>query len=128
MYLADKPVRNGEATPQATKTVLQRCHVVGYFHHIVHGDAGCFFQLEQQEIGEGRLSTLDLRGKQSLLANICVKEEMWIGQQGGDAVEASQGQEGSLEENLGRECPGQPEAQEGAGPAQRTARFHSQRA
>jgi hypothetical protein len=88
MDFADQPVRKGEAILEALKPMLQSRHIVGHLHHIVQRCAWSLFQLEQQEIGKGRLGALDLRRKHGFLPHVGVKEKMRIGQQSGDAVEA----------------------------------------
>jgi hypothetical protein len=62
--------------------------------------AGRLFDLEEQQVGERRLRALDLRGEHRLLAHVAVEEEVGVGEQRGDAVEAPKGEQGAFEQWL----------------------------
>jgi len=49
--------------------------------------------LEEEEVGEGRLRPLDLRRQDSLAPDAGVEEEVGIGEQRGDAVEPTAGEQ-----------------------------------
>ena len=86
--------------PQPGQAVLQGCHVAGDLDHVVERNAGCFLQLEQQQIGEGRLGALDLGGEHGLAPHVGVEEQLGIGQQGGDTIQAAAGQQRLLVQGL----------------------------
>jgi len=50
----------GKSVPHALQSVIQRCHIVGNFLHVVQRDARCFCVLIEQEVGKRRLRPLDL--------------------------------------------------------------------
>ena len=97
---ADEPVAERKILAQPTQPVFQGRHVVRDLHDIVERDAGRLVQFEQQEVGQRGLRALDLRGKDSLLADIGVEEEADVGQQRGKAVQASESEQGSLQTRL----------------------------
>jgi hypothetical protein len=80
--------------------MVERGNVVRDLCDVVPGDAGCLRELEQEQLGERRLSPLDLRGEHGFLADIAVEKEVWVGKEGGDTVQTPEGQQGPLESGL----------------------------
>jgi hypothetical protein len=80
--------------------LLQAGHIAGDFDDVVKRNAGCFLQLEQQQIGKRGLSALDLGGQQGLTPHLGVEEQFGVGQQRGDAIEATAGQQRLLVQGL----------------------------
>jgi hypothetical protein len=80
--LPQKPRGEGEVLPQPRQAVLQPRHITGYLDHVIEGDAGGLFQLEQQQVCERRLGALDLGGQQSFPPHVGVKEQLPSRQQG----------------------------------------------
>jgi hypothetical protein len=80
--------------------MLQACHIAGDLDDVVKRNAGCFLQLEQQQIGQRRLGALDLGGEQGLAPQVGVEEQIGIGQQGGDTIQAATGQQRLLVQGL----------------------------
>src|SRR5262245_18599545 len=54
--------------------MFQRGDIARDFHHVVEGHTGCLFQLEEQQVGERRLSAFDLRRKHRLATDIGVRK------------------------------------------------------
>jgi hypothetical protein len=102
VYLADQAVGERQALLDASKAVLQRRDVVGHFDNVIERHPGGGSDLEQQQVGQRRLGSLDLRRDNGLLADIAVEEQLGIRQQRGDAVQAAQRQKGPVQ--LGPEC------------------------
>ena len=100
MDLADQAKRQWKVLAQAAQAVVHRGNVVGDLARVVDRDARGFLRLVQQQVGQGGLRALDLRGQQRLLADIHVKEQRRIGQDGGDAVEPSNGLVGQFQGDL----------------------------
>jgi hypothetical protein len=80
--------------------MLQGSNVVGDLHNIVKGGSGDFLQLKEEEIREGGLGALNLRGENCFPSHIGIEEEMGIRQQGTDAIQATNGQRGALQQSL----------------------------
>jgi hypothetical protein len=97
LNLPDEPVREGEAVADALQAVLQGGDVAGHLYDVVHRDAWHLVQLEEKQVRERGLRALDLRGEDGLLADVRIEEELSIGKQCGDAVEAAQRQERFVE-------------------------------
>ena len=96
--LAEKPVRQRKVIiPQASQAMLQCSGVVRYFGHVVERHAWCFVQLEQHQVGYGRLRSLDLRREDRFLSHVCVDEEIVVRQLGRRAVEARERERSRLE-------------------------------
>jgi len=67
-------------------------NIVGYLDDVVEGDAGCLVEFKEQEVGQGRLRPLDLRGKHRLLADVGVEKEVPIRKVSRDTIEPAQRQ------------------------------------
>ena len=100
VHLANEAVRERKASAQPRHAVLERGHVVRHLHHIVERHAGRLLELEQQEVGQGRLRALDLRRQHRLAPDVGVEKELRIRQQGRDAVEPAQRQRRFFEQAL----------------------------
>jgi hypothetical protein len=85
--LAEKAIRQREAAFHTRKAVVERTDVVQRLRDLRPRNARCVFMLEEEELRERALSALDLRGENSLLADIGVEELIWVGEQQRDAVE-----------------------------------------
>ena len=70
--------------------MFQRGDVVRDLNDVVEAHARRLFELEEQQVGQGRLSPLDLRRKHRLATDVCVQEELRIGQQRCNAIEAAE--------------------------------------
>ena len=97
MYLPDEPVGQRKSPLEPTASMFHRSHVVRCFDHVVDGSSGGFLEFEQEEVGQGRLRTLDLRGEHRLLSDVHVHEEGSVGQQGRHAVQSAQADRGRLQ-------------------------------
>lgn len=62
MHFAQQTVGEREASAQPGHAVFEGGDVIGDLHNIVEGYARRFAQLEEQQVGQGRLGTLDLAG------------------------------------------------------------------
>jgi len=80
--------------------MLQCGYVEGNLLHVIDRYTRDLFELEEEQLVEGRLRPLDLRGEQGLFANIGVEKQTGVGKQRGDAVEPTESDEGLLEEAL----------------------------
>lgn len=100
MHFTDEAKRKGEALAEQLNAVFQGSCAVGDFPNVVHWDSGTAFGFVQQEVREGGLGSLDLRGKHSFFPNVGVEHVMWLRQEGGDAVESAKSQGGLLCEIL----------------------------
>jgi len=69
--------------------VLQSSDVVGNLRHLAEGNTWRFLELEKEQVREGGLGALDLRGEDRLLADVGIEEERGVGKQSRDAVEIS---------------------------------------
>ena len=100
VHFAEETVREREAFANARHAVLQGGDVIGDFHHVVERHAWSLGQLKEQEVGEGRLRALDLRGEHGLAPDVRVEKKMRVRQQGADAVQPSNGECGALQKQL----------------------------
>lgn len=80
--------------------MLQRRHVVRDFENVVQRDARRLLEIEEEEVRQGRLRPLDLRGEDGFLPDVRVEEEGAIGQERRDAVEPTEGQRCRLQGGL----------------------------
>ena len=87
MHLAQQPVGEREALAQPGHAVFEGSHVVGDLHDVVEGHAGRLVELEEQQVGQGRLGTLDLAGEHRLAPDVGVEEQVGVRQEGGDTVQ-----------------------------------------
>lgn len=97
MDLADQPVGQREAPAQPRQAMLQCGNVVGHLDHVVKGHSGRLFEFKEQQVGERRLGSFNLRGEHGLLADVGIEEEGLVGQQRGHAVEAAEREDRRLE-------------------------------
>ena len=104
MHFAQQAVREWEAVADAGYAVLEGSDVIGDFDHVIERRAWSLGQLEQEEIGEGRLSALDLRGQHRFTPDVRVEKEVRVRQECADAVETSDGQCGPFQEHLTGPC------------------------
>jgi hypothetical protein len=105
--LANEPVGERESLAEPPEPMVHGRDVVRDFCHIIQRHTGSLFQLEEEEIRERGLRALDLRGQDGLLADIAVEEEAGIGKERGEVVEAAEGQERLLQQEL--QFPVQPQ-------------------
>jgi hypothetical protein len=98
--LADQSSAERETATQAGKPVLHRGHVVRHLHDVVDGHAWGLLHFEEQQVGERGLRPLDLRREHGLLADIGVEKEPGVRQEGGDAVEPSEGEQRPFQKRL----------------------------
>jgi len=91
---ADEPVGKRKTLLQALEAMIEGGDVVGNFRHVLDRNARGFVQFEEEKIGKGRLGPLNLGGQDRLFANIGVKEERFVRQHGGNAIEAAQSEDG----------------------------------
>ena len=97
---ADQAKRQRKILAQAGQAMVHGGDVVGDLARVVDRHARGFLGLVQQQIGQGGLSALDLRGQQRLLADIDVEEQGRVRQDGGYAVQPSQGLVRQLQSDL----------------------------
>jgi hypothetical protein len=76
--LPQQPGGEGKPLAQARHALLQRGHVVGHLHHIVHRHARCLIEFVEEETRQGRLGPLDLAGEDSLTAHVAVEKQVRI--------------------------------------------------
>lgn len=89
--LADKPRRERETIPpHPRQAVFERRHVVRDLDHVVNRRARRPLHLEHEQVGERGLRPLDLGGEHGLLPHVGVEEDVGVGQQRGQGVEAAQ--------------------------------------
>ena len=60
VHLPDQAGRYRQSFLDALEPDFQCGHVVGHFPNVVHRHAGCFVELEQQEVGQRRLRAFNL--------------------------------------------------------------------
>ena len=75
MDLADEPQGERKAPAQPVEPMVQRRDVVRDLLDVIQRHARRFVVFKQQQVGERRLSALDLRGEHRLLANVSVDEQ-----------------------------------------------------
>ena len=97
MQLSQEPVRKGETLPRPSQAVLQGRHVVGDLDDVVDRNPRRFFELEEKEIRQRGLRSLDLGGENGFLPNVRVKEEMSVREQRPDTVQAAQREQGPIQ-------------------------------
>ncbi len=90
MHFADEAVGQGESFLQAPNAVFERSHIVRHFDNIIEGHSWRLFQLKEQEVGQRRLCSFNLRGEQRLPADVGVKEDAGIRQKQRDAIQSAQ--------------------------------------
>jgi hypothetical protein len=95
--LTKQASRERETVPNAVEAVLECRHIGGDLLDVVEGDPGCGIQLEQEQIRQGGLCPLDLRGEHRLLPDVGVDEEGGVGEQGRDGIQATEGDQGEVE-------------------------------
>ena len=78
--------------------MVERGDVVRDLDDVVERDAGRLLDLEEQQVGERGLRALDLRREHGFLADVGVEEERLVGQEGRDAVESAEREDGGLEQ------------------------------
>lgn len=87
MDLADETVRERKPLADAGEPVIQGRDVVRHLHDVVERNTRQFIELEEQEVRQRRLGAFDLGREDCLLADVRVKEQGRVGQEGRDAVE-----------------------------------------
>ena len=97
VYLAEQAQGERKALAQALEPVVHGRDVVADFANVVDRYAGLLVEFEKQEVREGGLRAFDHRGEDRLFADIGVEEEGHVRQQGRDAVEAAESQQGVVE-------------------------------
>ena len=106
MDLAQQPVGQREATAQPFQAVLKGRHIVGDLDDVCQRHAGGLIQLEQQQVGERRLGTLDLGGQHRLLPHVRVEEQGRVRQDRRDAIQPSDRERRRLQGSLETRVPG----------------------
>src|SRR5690606_69168 len=105
--LPDQAIREGKLFTKARQPVVERSNVIGDFDHVLEWHARRLVQLEKQKVGKRGLRAFDLGGEDGLLADVAVKEERLVRQQGRDAVEPTErkhrGLKGPLQVGIERE-------------------------
>ena len=91
VHFAEQAIGEWEALPKPRHAVFQGCNVVGNLNDIIHGTDGDLFQLEKQKIGERRLGSFDLRGKNSFAPDIRIEKQVRIRQKRADAIQSPNG-------------------------------------
>jgi hypothetical protein len=100
VHLAKQAVAGRETLPETGHAVLQRGDIVGDFHHVIKRRSRYFFEFEEQQVGKGRLSALNLGREHGLASDIGVEEQLRVREQGADAVEPPNVVRGALQESL----------------------------
>ena len=100
VHFAKETVGERKTFADAGHAVLQGGDVIGDFHYVAERRAGSLGQLKEKEVGEGGLCALYLGGEHGLAPDIRVEKEMWVRQQGADAVQPSNGECGALQQQL----------------------------
>jgi hypothetical protein len=93
----EEPQADRESFRHALQTQIEGSEVVGRLFDIFDRDPCRDVVLEEEEIGERRLSALDLRGEHRLLADVAVEEVIWIRKEQGDSIEAPQSLIGTVQ-------------------------------
>ena len=100
MNFANESVRERKPFAKSSESVIEGGDIIRDFHDVVERNAGRLLELEEKEIGERRLSSLDLRGKHGLLADVRVEEEVRVGKKRGNAVQPAKGEKRGFERLL----------------------------
>jgi len=87
----------GGTRADALEAVLQGRHVIRDLDHVGDRNARCRFDLEQEQVGEGRLCPLDLGRDHRFLSDVAVQKQFRVREQGRDAIEAAKGYERTVE-------------------------------
>ena len=99
---AQQPVAQRKAFAQARQAVFQRGDVVGDLGDVVERYAGRLVELEHQQIGQRGLCAFDLAGEHGLAPHVGVEEKIGLGQQRGDGIQPSAGEQRTFEQALAR--------------------------
>ena len=89
--LADQPQGERKAAAQPIEAMVERRDVVRDFLNVVQRHAGRLVVFKQEQVGQRRLSALDLRREHRLLAHVGVDEQRQVRQYGSQAVEPAEG-------------------------------------
>ncbi len=93
MDLAEEPQRQRQPSFQQAQTMIQGSNIVADLPHLIQRDARFLIQLEQQQVGQGGLGPLDHGGEHRFLANVHLKGDRGVRQQGRDAVQSPERQQ-----------------------------------
>src|SRR3990170_2610378 len=108
MNLAEEPQANREPAPNALEAMIHRPDVVRGLADVLDRHARRNVVLEEQEVGERRLSAFDLRRQDRFLPDVRVQELIWIGQQQRDSIQTTKRLISEIEQCLhlrvDREC------------------------
>lgn len=85
--------------------MFERGHVATDLARIFDRDARLFVELEEHQVREGGLRSLDHRGEDGLLADETVEKQFRVGQQVRHRVEPTDGQECRVEAGSERRRP-----------------------
>ena len=89
--LADQPKGERKTPAQAFEPMVQCRHVVRDFLNVVERHSGRFVAFKQKQVGQRRLSSLDLRRQHRLLAYVGIDEQRQVGKYGSKAVKPAKG-------------------------------------
>ena len=87
---------------QPGHAVFEGGYVIGDLHNVVEGYARRLVELEEQQVGQGRLGALDLAGEHRLAPDVGVEEQVGVREQSGDAVQPPAGEQGPFQRALTR--------------------------
>ena len=99
MDLPDEPQADGQFL-EPFDPVLESGHVVQDLAHIPLRHAGSLRALEQQQVREGGLRALDLRGKHGFLSDVGIEQEFRVRQMGCDGIEPPESPAGFFGQGL----------------------------
>lgn len=105
VHFAEQAQGHGESRLQQMQAVAERGDIIADLLHIIERNSGLLIQFEQQQIREGRLGALDHGREHRFLADIHVQQQGRVGQQGRNAVQASESQQGLVEFVAQGRCP-----------------------
>src|SRR5262245_47560746 len=97
MHVAQEPGGERPAAREAFHASVEGGDAAAHFACIVERDTWLLVGFVEEQVGEGRLRALDLRGENGLLAHEAVEEERDVWEMRRDGVESAECDEGVVE-------------------------------